>query len=84
MNLVFVRYFDEMYVAFPLVVDTSILHHAFISIFIALWAVICHNTYGYSLLFYKVYLKRENAGSWNSRLEKEQILKDYSVQLQKS
>jgi len=29
-------------------------------------------------------MKRENAGSWNSRLEKEQILKDYSVQLQKS
>ena len=33
--------------------DTSILHHAFISIFIALWAVItqlCHNTYAYSPL----------------------------------
>ena len=42
------------------------------------------NTYGYSLLFYKVYMKRENAGSWNSGLEKEQILKDYSMQLQKS
>ena len=25
-----------------------------------------HNTYGYSLLFYKVYIRRENAGSWNS------------------
>ena len=29
-------------------------------------------------------MKRENAGSWNSGLEKEQILKDYSAQLQKS
>ena len=45
---------------------------------------LCHNTYGYSLLFYKVYMKRENAGSWNSGLEKEQILETYSVQLQKS
>ena len=24
---------------------------------------LCHNTYAYSLLFYKVYIKRENAGS---------------------
>ena len=59
------------------ITDTSILHHAFISIFIALWAVyftLCYNTYGYSLLFYKVYMKKENAGSWNSGLEKEQIL----------
>ena len=45
---------------------------------------LCHNTYGYSLLFYKVYMKRENAGSWNSGLEKEQILETYSAQLQKS
>ena len=45
---------------------------------------LCHNTYAYSSLFYKVYTKRENAGSWNSGLEKEQILKDYSAQLQKS
>ena len=108
-------------------VDTYILHHAFISIFIAIWAVtthyvkIClfslilqglheegwyvhfascfyiniycimgcyytlyHNTYAFSLLFYKVYMKRENAGSWNSGLEKEQILETYSAQLQKS
>ena len=43
-----------------------------------------HNTYAYSLLFYKVYMKRENAGSWNSGLEKEQILDTYSAQLQKS
>ena len=42
-----------------------------------------HNTYTYSLLFYKVYMKRENAGSWNSGLEKEQILETYSAQLQK-
>ena len=45
---------------------------------------LCHNTYAYSLLFYKVYIRRENAGSWNSRLEKEQILETYSAQLQKS
>ena len=43
-----------------------------------------HNTYAYSLLFYKVYIKRENAGSWYSGLEKEQILETYSAQLQKS
>ena len=35
---------------------------------------LCHNTYAYSLLFYKVYINRENAGSWNSGLEKEKIL----------
>ena len=46
--------------------------------------MLCHNNYGYSLLFYKVYMKRENVGSWNSGLEKEQILKGYSVQLQNS
>ena len=58
--------------------DTSILHHAFISIFTALWAVytLCHNTYAYSLLFYKVYMKRENAGSWNSGLEKGANIRD--------
>src|SRR6187399_644122 len=43
----------------------------------------CHNTYAFSLLFYKVYLKRENAGSWNSGLEKEQTLETYYAQLQK-
>src|SRR6187401_733084 len=43
----------------------------------------CHNTYAFSLLFYKVYKKRENAGSWNSRLEKAQTLETYSAQLQK-
>ena len=42
-----------------------------------------HNTYAYSLLFYKVYIRREKAGSWNSGLEKEQILETYSAQLQK-
>ena len=46
--------------------------------------MICHNTYAYSLLFYKVYIKRENAGSWDSGLEKEHILETYSAQLQKS
>ena len=45
---------------------------------------LCYNTYAYSLLFYKVYIKRENAGSWDSGLEKEQILEIYSAQLQKS
>ena len=45
---------------------------------------LCHNAYGYSLLFYKVYIRRENVGSWNSGLEKEQILETYSAQLQKS
>ena len=43
-----------------------------------------HNTYSYYILFYKVYMKRENAGNWNSGLEKEQILEAYSAQLQKS
>ena len=38
----------------------------------------------FSLFFYKVYMKRENAASWNSGLEKEQILETYSAQLQKS
>ena len=45
---------------------------------------LCHNTYAYSLLFYKVYIRRENAGSRNSGLENEQILETYSAQLQKS
>ena len=36
------------------------------------------------LLFYKVYMKKENAGSWDFGLEKEQILETYSAQLQKS
>ena len=45
---------------------------------------LCHSTYAYSLLFYKVYMKKENAGSWNSGLEKEQLLQTYSAQLQKS
>ena len=45
---------------------------------------LCHNTYAYSLLFYKVYIKRENASSCNSSLDKEQVLDTYSAQLQKS
>ncbi|EMS63499.1 UDP-glycosyltransferase 91C1 [Triticum urartu] len=32
----------------------------------------------------EVYMKRENAGSWSSGLEKEQMLETYSAQLQKS
>ena len=42
------------------------------------------DTVSYSLLFYKVYIRRENAGSWNSGLEKEQVLETYFAQLQKS
>ena len=66
--------------------DTSLLHHDFISIFIALWAIITRYVTILMpiLLFYKIYMKRENAGSWNSGLEKEQILETYSAQLQKS
>ena len=51
------------------VVDTSILHHAFMSIFIALWAVITHYI---SILmailsyFTRFTMKRGDAGSWNS------------------
>ena len=64
-------------------VDTSILHHAFISIFIALWAVITHYvTILMAILSY--FTKRENAGSWDFGLEKEKILETYSAQLQKS
>lgn len=50
-------------------VDTSILHHAFISIFIALWDV---NTHYISILmailsyFTRFTMKRGNVGSWNS------------------
>ena len=46
--------------------------------------ILYHNTYAFSLLFYEVYMKRENAGSWDYGLEKEQILETYSAQLQKS
>ena len=38
----------------------------------------------YTFHFYTVYIKRENADSWDSGLEKEQILETYSAQLQKS
>ena len=31
--------------------------------YLAFYFTLCHNTYGYSLLFYKVYIKRENAVS---------------------
>ena len=67
--------------------NTSILHHAFISIFIALWAVISrYVTILMAILSYftRFTMKRGNAGSWNSGLEKEQILETYSAQLQKS
>ena len=48
------------------------------------YCILYHNTYAYSLSFYKVYIKRENVGSWDSGMEKEQILETYSAQLQKS
>ena len=35
-------------------------------------------------LILQVYMKRENDGSWNTGLEKEQIFETYSTQLQKS
>ena len=41
-----------------------------------------YHIYAFSLLFCKVYLKRDNSGSWNSGLEKEQILVHYSAHLQ--
>ena len=41
-----------------------------------------YHIYAFSLLFCKDYLKRENSGSWNSGLEKEQILVHYSAHLQ--
>ena len=50
-------------------VDTSILHHAFISIFIALWAVITrYVTILMAILSYftRFIMKRENASSWDS------------------
>ena len=68
-------------------IDTSILHHAFISLFIALWAVIIrYVTILMAILSYftRFIMKWENAGSWDSGLEKEQILETYSAQLQKS
>ena len=38
----------------------------------ALW----YNTHAFSLLFHNVYMKRENAGSWNSGLEKGANIRD--------
>ena len=49
--------------------DTSILHHAFISIFIALWAVITHYISILMVIlsyFTRFTMKRGNVGSWNS------------------
>ena len=50
-------------------VDTSILHYAFISIFIALWVVITqYVTILMAILSYftRFTMKRGNAGNWNS------------------
>ena len=46
--------------------------------------LLCHNTYGYSLLFYKVYHEEGECRQLEFWLEKEQILETYSAQLQKS
>ena len=42
------------------------------------------NTYGYSLLFYKVYYEEGECLELEFWLEKDQILETYSTQLQKS
>ena len=42
------------------------------------------NTYGYSLLFYKVYHEEGECRQLEFLLEKEQMLEIYSAQLQKS
>ena len=42
------------------------------------------NTYGYSLLFYKVYHEEGECRQLEFRLEKEQTLETYSAQLEKS
>ena len=42
------------------------------------------NTYGYSLLFYKVYHEEGECRQLEFWLEKEQTLETYSAQLQKS
>ena len=52
--------------------------YCFMGCYITLW----YHIYAFSLLFCKVYLKRENSGSRNSGLEKEQILVHYSAHLQ--
>ena len=46
--------------------------------------MLCHNTYGYSLLFYKVYHEEGECRQLGFWLEKQQILETYSAQLQKS
>ena len=67
--------------------DTSISHHAFMSIFIALWAVITHYI---SILmailsyFIRFTMKRGECRQLEFWLEKEQTLETYSALLQKS
>ena len=43
---------------------------------------VCHNTYAYSLLFYKVYHEEGECRQLEFWLEKEQILETYSALLQ--
>ena len=45
---------------------------------------LCHNTYGYSLLFYKVCHEEGECRQLGFWLEKEQTLETYYAQLQKS
>ena len=63
------RIFQLLYGSYPPILDTTILHHAFISIFIALWAVITrYVTILMAILSYftRFIMKREDVGSWNS------------------
>ena len=46
--------------------------------------MLCHNTYGYSLLFYKVYHEEGECRQLEFWLEREQILETYSALLQKT
>ena len=52
--------------------------YRFMDCYYTLW----YHIYAFSLLFCKVYLKRENTGSWNYGLEKEQVWVLYFAQLQ--
>ena len=67
-------------------VDTSILHHAFISIFIALWAVITHyiSILMAILSYFTRFTMKRGSRQLEFWLEKEQMLETYSAQLQKS
>ena len=59
----------------PINVETNIIDTNVAGI-MGCYYTLYHNTYAYSLLFYKVYMKRENAGSWNSGLENERQMEN--------